>query len=53
MHQAKSPIESAVEEAKKTCEEGTTGECAAAWDSVSKEDGGAGSACDDLKRSCR
>eukprot|EP00884_Botryococcus_braunii_P015343 jgi/Botrbrau1/2492/Bobra.0226s0049.2 len=30
----KTAIESAVEEAKKACEEGTTGECAAAWDSV-------------------
>ncbi|KAK9812842.1 hypothetical protein WJX72_004614 [[Myrmecia] bisecta] len=30
----KSAVETAIESAKETCEQGTTGECAAAWDEV-------------------
>ena len=31
----KTPLEAAIEEAKDTCESGSTGECAVAWDTVS------------------
>lgn len=34
MQEAKTPVESAIESAKKTCDDGTTQECAAAWDEV-------------------
>jgi hypothetical protein len=30
----RSPVETAIDNAKETCESGTTGECAAAWDEV-------------------
>jgi CP12 domain len=30
----KSPVETAIDNAKETCESGSTGECAAAWDEV-------------------
>jgi len=32
--ETKTPVESAIESAKKTCDDGTTQECAAAWDEV-------------------
>ena len=31
---SKTPLEAAIEEAKDTCESGTSGECAVAWDTV-------------------
>ena len=31
----KTPLEAAIEEAKDTCESGSSGECAVAWDAVS------------------
>ena len=30
----KTPLEAAIEEAKDTCESGSSGECAVAWDTV-------------------
>jgi len=34
LQETKTPVESAIESAKKTCDDGTTQECAAAWDEV-------------------
>ena len=34
MQEVKTPVESAIESAKQTCDDGTTQECAAAWDEV-------------------
>ena len=38
----KTPLEAAIEEAKDTCESGSSGECAVAWDTVSFRERGRG-----------
>ena len=36
--ETKSPVETAIEQAKSTCDSGTTQECAAAWDEVRSDE---------------
>jgi len=36
--QEKTAVETAIKEAEEKCADGTAGECAAAWDNVSKTD---------------
>lgn len=47
--QSKSAVETAIKEAEKACKDGSTGECAAAWDAVSVSTGACG--CQDIARS--